>query len=118
MTPQTLAEKVAALEERVTAQQAMLFQMTKQMGDFKTFFDQHEAKEDEREHREMQDREDKKTLDEKRAKIHYWWLSILSALIIASIIGLTSWMMNFMSTHHISSNVSLSVPASSQNAKN
>ena len=45
--------------------------------------------------------EEKARLDSARAKLHYWWLGILSAIIVASVLGAGAWIINFMTTHHI-----------------
>jgi hypothetical protein len=102
MTPETLSERVARLETDMATLKNILPQFNAHLIRSNRFFDQHE-----------QEEETRKYLDEKRARLHYWLLGILSALIVASILGTAAWIGNFLNTHHISStttSVTESVP--------
>ena len=101
MTPQTPAERVAALEERVKVLEAILPRFNDHLLRSNRFFDQHEQEETTR-----------KELDDKRAWLHFWLLGILSALIVASILGTAAWIGNFLNTHHISSSATTSITES------
>lgn len=123
MTPQgggdrtDLLSRTIQLEARMNYMESFIPQINAHMRTTEAFMTTHAAEEKDRERREIEAREDKKSQDERRAKIHFWWLGILSALIVASIIGLATWMMNFMSNHHISSNSAVVSQTTTQHAK-
>jgi hypothetical protein len=106
MTPETLSERIARLEVDMVNLKAILPQFNAHLIRSNRFFDQHE-----------QEEETRKYLDEKRARLHYWLLGILSALIIASILGTAAWIGNFLNTHHISSSTTTLTESAPQNAR-
>jgi hypothetical protein len=63
-------------------------------------------------------REERELLDKKRARIHFWWLGILSALIVGFLLWFMQWTVAFFSTHHISENMpSFSQPSADAHNK-
>ncbi len=40
--------------------------------------------------------------ERRRARIHFWLLSLVGAIVVSGMAAFFSWMVNFMETHHIS----------------
>lgn len=51
--------------------------------------------------REDTRQDDRATQDKSRARIHYWWLALLSALIAGGFAAVLTWALNFEDRHHI-----------------
>jgi hypothetical protein len=82
-----------------------------------TFMGWFKAREEQRDKREEAEKKAHDLKDDRRSKIHFWWLGILSALIVASVIWSASWVHHFFITHHISSNTSSITEPAPQHAK-
>ena len=46
--------------------------------------------------------EEREELDKHRSRIHYWWLALLSAIIVYCFTALLGWVLSFESRHHVS----------------
>ena len=97
------------MRERVTRLESEMKEVKAWMVDSKTFH--HEARDffsrsDERAksraENEVQEKEEKDRLDKNRSRIHFWWLGLLSALIVAGFSVLLGWAISFEDRHKIS----------------
>ena len=51
---------------------------------------------------EQEDKEEKAVVDKRRARIHFWWLGLLSGAILLLLGEFLSWTKDFESRHHVS----------------
>jgi hypothetical protein len=96
-------ERIVRLEGRVTAIEKVA-----------VAFAAHQKRADEFFIREDERAKARGELDKKRSRIHYWWLSILSAIIISSVIGLFNYLMNFEKRHTITKDQQPAISSSVQ----
>jgi len=91
--------------------------------DFRAFQREHlqwmgwfKANEENRQKEEIRLAKEREAKDKARARIHYWWLGILSTIIVGAVLGIGSWLFNFLTTHHISDNRPVATTSEVQNA--
>lgn len=89
---QPAGERVARLEERMNKVEEGVANFRDFQTDVRKFITRSDTREEERE-----------KLDRKRAKVHYWWLALLTGLIVSFFGWWLGWASN---VHHISENSS------------
>lgn len=70
--------------------------------DARDFFTRSDERAKHRVEQEAEEKEDRDKIDKRRSRIHFWWLGILSGIIVAGFTVLLAWAVNFESKHKIS----------------
>ena len=87
-------------------------------GEARDFFSRSDERAKNRAKGEIVEKEEKERVDKKRSRIHFWWLALLSGLIVAGFTAILGWAINFEQTHKISQDhrisSSVQLPTNSQ----
>ncbi len=97
------------IRERVTRLESEMKEVRLWMVDSKffhsearDFFSRSDERAKNRAKGEIAEKEEKERVDKKRSRIHFWWLALLSGLIVAGFSAILGWAINFEQTHKIS----------------
>ena len=70
--------------------------------DAREFFTRSDERARHRIRQEQEEKEEREKIDQRRSRIHFWWLGLLSAIIVVGFSALLAWAINFESKHKIS----------------
>lgn len=81
------------------------------------FFSRSDERAKHRAAKELDEKEERDKLDKKRSSIHFWWLGILSGIIVVAFGVMFTWAVNFENKHKISQDHQTTTTQSQFNAK-
>ena len=104
---QDLRDRVLKMEVQMLMVAEGVANFRKFQNDARTFFDRHEEREIAREKAEKEKQLQEEKKDKKRAAVHYWWLGLLSALIVAGFSIILTEFFQLKAEHHISDAITI-----------
>lgn len=97
-----IRERVTRLESEMREVKAWMPESKLFHTEARDFFSRSDERAKQRVKQEIEEKEKRDQVDKKRSRIHFWWLGILSGIIVAGFAILLGWAVNFESKHKIS----------------
>ena len=95
-------ERIAKLEERMERAEEFMGNSLAHQRKVEDFISRSDERAIHRAKMEQEDKEEKAVVDKRRARIHFWWLGLLSGAILLLLGEFLSWTKDFESRHHVS----------------
>ena len=99
---QTPEERMGRLEERMDKVEEGVANFRDFQVDARDFFTRSDERAKHRVEQEVEEKEERTEIDKKRSRIHFWWLGILSGLIVVGFSALLTWALSFEDRHKVS----------------